>query len=121
MKPEKRKPPQAPADWTHAVDPDQPFPQDPSPQGPEDAADQDLERAYAGKEHGEGNYQAAKDYGKRVRSFVRSGQVDRAAKDAEPRTPKEARDLAAAESQGRKRSKGDEDSSSQQHDGRKRR
>jgi hypothetical protein len=92
------------------VDPDQPFPEDPFPQGPEDAADRSVDRAYEGKEHGEGNYQASKEYGKRVRSFVRSADVERAAKEAEPRTPDEARELAEAESRGRKRSKGEDPS-----------
>jgi hypothetical protein len=92
------------------VDPDQPFPEDPFPQGPEDAADRSVDRAYEGKEHGEGNYQASKEYGKRVRSFVRSADVERAAKEAEPRNPDEARELAEAESRGRKRSKGEDPS-----------
>ena len=92
------------------VDPDQPFPEDPAPQGPADVADRNLDQAYEGKEHGEGNYQAASDYGRRVRSFVRSGQADRAARDAKPRSSDEARELAEAESQGRKRSKGEDPS-----------
>lgn len=122
MKPDKRKLPQEP-DQTplnasvRDVDPDQPFPEDPSPQGPPDAVD--LDRAYEGKEHGEGNYQAAKDYGKRVRSFVRSGQVDQAAEKAAPRDSTEARELAEAERRGRKRSKGEDPSL--QKDARKRR
>ena len=125
MNPDKRTPPQErgriPADAPgRDVDPDQPFPEDPFPQGPEDTADRDLDQAYAGKEHGEGNYQAAKDYGKRVRTFVRSGQVERAAKEAEPRGPDEARELAEAESRGRTRSKG-EDPSLKKKDARKRR
>lgn len=94
-----------------SVDPDRPFPGDPLPDdGPESAADQNFDAAYEGKEHGEGNYQAAKDYGKRVRSFVRSGQVEPAADAAEPRDRDEARDLADAEKQGRSRSKGEDPS-----------
>ena len=88
MKPEKRHNPQesrrAPAKApVHDVDPDQPFPGNPSPDDPEDVGN--LDAAYEGKEHGEGNYQASKDYGKRVRSFVRSGQVEQAAEQAKPR------------------------------------
>ena len=122
MKPDKRKLPQErdqkPLNASaRDVDPDQPFPDDSSPQGPADSVD--LDRAYEGKEHGEGNYQAAKDYGKRVRSFVRSGQVDQAAEEAAPRDSTEARELAEAERQGRKRSKGEDPSL--QKDARKRR
>ena len=114
MNPDKRKITrergQAPAGPARDVDPDQPFPADPAPQGPADVADRNLDQAYEGKEHGEGNYQAAGDYGKRVRSFVRSGQADRAARDAAPRSSEEARELAEAERQGRKRTKGEDPS-----------
>ena len=114
MNPDKRKLTQhggpSPAAGAGDVDPDQPFPQEPSPQGPADVADRNADAAYDGKEHGEGNYQAAGDYGRRVRSFVRSGQADRAAREAEPRSSDEARELDEAESQGRKRSKGEDPS-----------
>ena len=88
------------------VDPDRPFQDTHSPDDPEDVGN--LDAAYEGREHGEGNYQASKDYGKRVRSFVRSGQVEQAAKDAEPRDSAEARSLTEAEKQGRSRSKGED-------------
>ena len=113
MKPDNRHKPQesgqAPANApVHEVDPDQPFPGNPSPDDPEDVGN--LDAAYEGKEHGEGNYQASKDYGKRVRSFVRSGQVEQAAEQAKPRDGNEARELTQAEEQGRRRSKGEDPS-----------
>ena len=111
MKPENPHTPQERAQGNNPgrkVDPDQPLPNNPSPDDPEDVGD--LDAAYAGKTHGEGDYQAAKDYGKRVRSFVRSGQVEQAADEAEPRDDDEARELTDAEAQGRGRSKGEDPS-----------
>ena len=111
MKPEKQQPKgrgqraDVPA---QDVDPDQPFPDNPSPDDPEDVGN--LDAAYEGKEHGEGNYQAAKDYGKRVRSFVRSGQVEEAAEQSKPRDRDEAREMTEAEDEGRRHSKGEDPS-----------
>lgn len=90
------------------ADPDRRPPQERAPNGPGDAADRNLDAAYEGKEHGEGNYQAAKQYGRSVRTFVRSGEVDRAAREAEPESAQEARELEAAEEHGRERSKGED-------------
>ena len=110
MKPDKHNQPQQrgaarPKGSARDVDPDQPFP-DPDPIGPDD--DRQIDAAFDGKKHGEGNYEAAKDYGKRIRSFVRSGEVERAADDAAPRDEAEAQAMAAAEREGRKRSKGED-------------
>ena len=111
MKPEKHQPKetgQGAGVPARDVDPDQPFPDNPSPDDPEDVGN--LDAAYEGKEHGEGNYQASKDYGKRVRSFVRSGQVEEAAEQAKPRDHGEAREMTEAEEEGRRRSKGEDPS-----------
>ena len=110
MKPLKRNSSQSGAERPNArgraVDPDQPLPEDPSPNGPDD--DQKIDEAFAGKKYGEGNYEAARDYGKRVRSFVRSGDIERAADAAAPRDQAEAQELAEAEREGRKHSKGED-------------
>lgn len=95
-KPREHQPEQFPS-RKHQVDPDQPFQED-----------HDADRQFAGKEYGEGNYKAAKEYDDATRDFVRSGRVEGAARDAEPRTGQEARELAEAESQGRMRSKGED-------------
>jgi hypothetical protein len=112
VKPDKRNNPQErdaarPKSSASDVEPDQPFP-DPDPNGPDD--DQKIDEAYEGRKYGEGNYEAAKDYGKRVRSFVRSGEVERAADEAAPRDPAEAQAMATAEREGRERSKGEDPS-----------
>lgn len=60
------------------------------------------------KVQGEGNYEAAERYDKAQHDFARSGKVDKAAHDAEPRDRNEAREMQEAERQGRKRSKGED-------------
>jgi len=70
--------------------------------------DRDADQQFTGKEYGEGNYKAAKEYDDATRDFVRLGRVEGAARDAEPRTGEEARELAEAEARGRARSKGED-------------
>jgi hypothetical protein len=55
--------------------------------------------------HGEGNYEAAREYGEATRDFVRSGRVDEAARAAEPSTESQRRDLEEAERAGAARAK----------------
>jgi len=54
---------------------------------------------------GEGNYDTAREYTKR---FVKSGRIEKAARDAEPKTDKEAVELRRAEEVGKSRAKEDE-------------
>ena len=49
------------------------------------------------KIHGEGNYQAAREFDAAEAAFVKSGQVDKAARDAAPKSAAEAAELARAE------------------------
>ena len=55
--------------------------------------------------HGEGNYQATRDYNARTKRFLESGQVDEAARAAEPTSEAEALDMAAAEAEGKRHAK----------------
>ena len=55
--------------------------------------------------HGEGNYQASRDYNERTKRFVESGQVEQAARDAEPDSEAEALQMAAAEAEGKRHAK----------------
>jgi hypothetical protein len=60
------------------------------------------------KEHGEGNYKAAREYDEATRQFAKSGKVEGAAKAARPRSSKEAEDIENAEAEGKSRSKGED-------------
>ena len=50
---------------------------------------------------GEGNRDAAREYNESQREFAQSGQVDEAARDAEPRSEEERREMEKAEREGR--------------------
>ena len=56
----------------------------------------------------EGNGDAAREYNERTKRFVKSGRVEKAARDAEPKTDKEAAELKRAEEVGKSRPKEDE-------------
>jgi len=55
--------------------------------------------------HGEGNYKAAREFDAAEAAFVKSGRVDKAARDAAPKSPAEAAELARAEELARKRAR----------------
>jgi hypothetical protein len=60
------------------------------------------------KVQGEGDYKSAKKFDKDERDFVKSGAVERAAHEAEPKSDEEAREMLRAEKIGRSHSKGDD-------------
>lgn len=62
----------------------------------------------AGAVQGEGNYSAARRHRASVRKFIQSGQVEEAARTAEPKTPVEEEALFEAERAGEERSKGED-------------
>ncbi len=49
------------------------------------------------KVHGEGNYEASRQYNEATKRFVASGKVDQAARDAAPHSPAEAQEMRDAE------------------------
>jgi hypothetical protein len=53
--------------------------------------------------HGEGNYRATRDYNERTRKFMKTHDVEQAARDAAPHSDAEARDMAQAEAIGKAR------------------
>jgi hypothetical protein len=57
------------------------------------------------KVHGEGNYKAAKEFDAAEAAFVKSGRVDKAARDAAPKSPAEEAELARAEQLARGRAR----------------
>ena len=59
------------------------------------------------KEHGEGNYEATRDYNERTKDFIESGKVDEAAARSKPKNEKEAREMREAEEAGKSHSKGE--------------
>jgi len=55
--------------------------------------------------YGEGNYEASRQYDEATKKFVESGRVEQAARDAEPKTAREAAEMKQAEEEGLKRAK----------------
>ena len=61
-----------------------------------------------GKIQGEGDYESAKKFDDDEVAFAKSGRVDRAARDAEPKSQTEADEMTKAEEIGKSRSKGED-------------
>jgi len=57
-------------------------------------------------EYGEGNYEATRQYNRATKKFVESGRVERAARDAAPRSAEEATGMERAELAALLRAKG---------------
>jgi hypothetical protein len=60
------------------------------------------------KIQGEGDYDASRRYRDEVTEFLETADVEKLARDAAPKSAKEARELALAEDSGESRSKGDD-------------
>ena len=60
-----------------------------------------------GKEYGEGNYKATRDYDEGVKEHMQHHDVEKEARDASPQSQAEARDMERAEEEGRSRAKGE--------------
>lgn len=57
-------------------------------------------------DYGEGNYEATRQYNRATKRFVESGRVERAARDAAPRSLEEAAEMKRAEQAALLRAKG---------------
>ena len=57
---------------------------------------------------GEGSYSGSKDYNERTKKFVQSGKVDKAARNAEPKSEEEKHAMQKAERIGKQRAKGED-------------
>jgi len=59
----------------------------------------------AGSIQGEGDYRAAREYREDVKEYLEHADVEKAAREAAPRDPQEARELEEAEAAGRSRAR----------------
>src|SRR5512140_712504 len=81
---------------------------DATPQQSGASGDEQKPGAQSGnREMGEGSYEATRDYQKNVKEYLKKADVDADAQAAKPRSDEEARDLDAAEQEGRSHSKGE--------------
>ena len=67
-----------------------------------------TERKTGDQVQGEGDYEATRRYRKRTEEFLENNDVEKAAIRAEPETTAEARELEAAEQEGKSRAKGED-------------
>jgi hypothetical protein len=59
-----------------------------------------------GKQYGEGNYAATRQYNAGLKEHVQNHDIEREARDAAPRSPAEEQEMNEAERVGRSRAKG---------------
>jgi len=55
--------------------------------------------------HGEGNYEATRDYNQRTKDYLQSADVTEDARKAAPRDKQEAREMQQAEAEGKRHAK----------------
>ena len=60
-----------------------------------------------GKEYGEGNYKATRQYNEGVKEHVENHDIEREARDAAPRTASEEKEMEEAERIGRSKARGE--------------
>jgi hypothetical protein len=61
-----------------------------------------------GNEYGEGNYAGTRQYDKATKEYAESGRVEQAARAAAPKSDAEAREMEAAEAEGKRHAKGED-------------
>jgi hypothetical protein len=77
---------------------------------------QQEQRGADGKQYGEGNYKATRDYDRGVKEHLRTHDVEREARDAAPRSEEEAREMERAEELGKRKADGMKDAQDRMDD-----
>jgi hypothetical protein len=78
-------------------------------QGAQPAAhERPMDALRGGGDRGEGSYAGTRQYDEAAKKFAESGRVDEAARAAAPKSPAEAREMQAAEAEGKRRAKGED-------------
>lgn len=73
----------------------------------DNAAQQQQFQGGEGQQYGEGNYKATRDYNRGLKDHVENHDIEKEARDAQPRTASEEREMEEAERIGRGRSRGE--------------
>ena len=77
------------------------------PQKQQGSSQQQQFQGGEGKQYGEGNYKATKQYNEGLKEHVEHHDIEKDARDAAPKTAAEEREMEEAERIGRSRAKGD--------------
>jgi hypothetical protein len=71
-------------------------------------AQKQQQQSGEGKEYGEGNYKATRQYNEGLKEHVEHHDIEKEARDAAPKSPDEEREMEEAERIARSRGRGDE-------------
>jgi hypothetical protein len=74
---------------------------------PKGADKQQQQQTGEGQQYGEGNYKATRQYNEGLKEHVENHDIEREARDAEPRTAAEEKDMQDAERFARGKSRGE--------------
>ena len=77
------------------------------PAKPQQQPQQQQQQGGEGQQYGEGNYKATRDYNEGLKEHVQGHDIEREARDAEPRSEEERRQMEEAERIGRSKSRGE--------------
>jgi len=66
----------------------------------------EVDALRGGNQYGEGNYAGTRQYDKATKEYAESGRVEQAARAAAPKSDAEAREMEAAEAEGKRHAKG---------------
>jgi hypothetical protein len=83
------------------------------------ASGQPSQQGGGGQQHGEGNYQATRDYNSGLKEHLQTHDVEREARDAAPRSDEEAREMREAEELGKRKAEGMRDSNDRMESGKR--
>lgn len=72
----------------------------------QEGGQQQQQQSGEGRQYGEGNYKATRDYNRGVKDHVETHDIEKEARDAAPRSEEEANEMEDAEREGANRAKG---------------
>lgn len=79
----------------------------PGQQGDQQGAGKQQQQGGEGQEYGEGNYKATRQYNEGLKEHVQNHDIEREARDAEPRSAAEEKEMQEAERVARGKSRGE--------------
>lgn len=79
----------------------------PGQQGDKQGAGKQQQQGGEGQEYGEGNYKATRQYNEGLKEHVQNHDIEREARDAEPRSAAEEKEMQEAERFARGKSRGE--------------
>ena len=79
-----------------------------------DSGRKQQQQSGAGQQYGEGSYKGTRQYNEAMKDHVQNHDIEREARDAEPRSASEEKEMEEAERIGRSKSKGEGDTDAEE-------